>query len=179
MDIPTIELLEYLSRHREALRHAVDAVPPALRTQRPDPERWSVAEVLDHLSIVEQRVTQRLAAALEAARAGHPPSDATATLSLSDEGFAERLVDREQRFKTSQASEPRPGREAEAAWAALEATRRALVDVVEASAGMTMPGAVAPHPAFGPLTFRQWVIFVGGHDARHAKQVKEIGAALS
>jgi len=37
---------------------------------------------------------------------------------------------------------------------------------------------IAPHPRFGPWTFRQWVVFAGGHDARHADQIREMRPAF-
>jgi cysteine synthase A len=37
---------------------------------------------------------------------------------------------------------------------------------------------IAPHPRFGPWTFRQWVVFAGGHDVRHADQIREMMPAF-
>src|SRR5688572_22924094 len=51
-----------------ALRASVESVPPPLRSRRPAPDRWSVAEVLEHLALVEQLFTTRLAAPIGAAR---------------------------------------------------------------------------------------------------------------
>jgi hypothetical protein len=34
-----------------------------------------------------------------------------------------------------------------------------------------------PHPLFGPLSAYHWLAFVGGHEARHAAQIREIAFA--
>src|SRR5436853_6290461 len=49
------ELFAYLAVRRSALKEAVEAVPETARNEPPEPGRWSVAEVLDHLALVEER----------------------------------------------------------------------------------------------------------------------------
>ena len=44
------EVLNYLDSERSALRDAVELVPARLRDQPPGPDRWSVAQVLQHLT---------------------------------------------------------------------------------------------------------------------------------
>ena len=63
---------------------------------------------------------------------------------------------------------------ADAAWAALEAVRADVPKLVRDSDPFPMTEPIAPHPRFGPWTFRQWVVFAGGHDARHADQIREM-----
>ncbi len=65
----TEELIAHLAAGRDALRLAVDAVPVPLRHRRPSPDRWSVADVVHHLSIVEGQIARLLAARIDAARA--------------------------------------------------------------------------------------------------------------
>ena len=54
------ELIEALdSRHAELTR-AVNEVPTAARNCRPSEDRWSVAEVLEHLALVEENVAKQV-----------------------------------------------------------------------------------------------------------------------
>jgi hypothetical protein len=46
----TAELVDLLDRTRADLRRAVDAVPAPRRSDKPAADRWSVADVLEHLS---------------------------------------------------------------------------------------------------------------------------------
>src|SRR5260370_39861629 len=50
------EVLNYLDTERSTLREAVELVPAELRDQAPGPDRWSVAQVLQHLAIIEKRI---------------------------------------------------------------------------------------------------------------------------
>ena len=62
------EVLSRLDGARAALRGALDAIPAPLQRQRPAPDRWSAAEVLEHLTLVERIFGGRIVKALDAAR---------------------------------------------------------------------------------------------------------------
>jgi cysteine synthase A len=177
MPSPSDELLQHLDQNRAALRAAMDTIPIVHRDRRPGPDRWSVAEVLEHLAIVERRIAGRLAEALTATAAkasGSENSGTAATSSAIDPVQIARYSDRSQRFKTSEASEPKGGITADEAWTMLEAARADVAKAVRESDAYPFSEPIAPHPRFGPYTFRQWVAFLGGHEARHADQIREM-----
>ncbi len=64
----TRELLAYLDEQRSVLKSAFESVPAELRELSPAPERWSAANVVEHLAIVETRVSKLLADRIEEAR---------------------------------------------------------------------------------------------------------------
>ena len=178
MNPHTAELVAHLDENRRMLRAAVDEVPAGLRERRPAADRWSVVEVLEHLAIVENRVTSRLGDALAGARERGIPAE-THTGSVLDRSFLDRVVDRSQRFKTSEAAEPRGGLDIQAAWARLDQARGAFLGLLTESDGLAVGRITAPHPFFGQLSFYQWAVFLAAHDARHAAQIREVHAALS
>jgi len=162
------ELLDYIHAQTNDLRKAYDAVPSERRTVRPEPDRWSPAEIVHHLVIVDRRINQRLRALIEEARA-HPPESDTSTV-LSP--IADRIRTRDRRFKTSETSEPR-GTDPARIWDDLAAVRRELEEVVATADGVALGKVFAPHPALGPLCGYDWLAFVGAHAARHADQIRE------
>lgn len=173
-----VEVLDYLDARRIELERAVEAVPHELRERRPGPERWSVAEVLEHLSLVEGGIAQRLSAGIAAARtAGLGAEQSTApvipTVDLA------RVLDRSHRLTASEAQLPRDGLDAAAALAALTAQREALRAAALAADGLALEEVVVPSAVLGPLNAYQWVVFAGGHEARHAQQIREAGSILA
>jgi hypothetical protein len=172
------ELIAHLHSSRAQLRAAVDAVPPSRRRERPGPDRWSVAEVLEHLGLVEQRVADALGARLAAAKAGGLASE-TETSSVLASFDVARILDRSRRFMTGEGSKPKAGLDVAAAWEALERSRDALIEVATAGDGLALGEVSSPHPVLGLLTMYEWLAFLGSHDARHAAQISEIGAHLS
>jgi len=164
------ELLQYVDAQTAALRAAFDAVPAERRAERPTPERWSPAEVVHHVAIVERRVTQRLAALMEQARALPPERESTAILPTR---ATQRAHDRTKRFVTFEAAEPR-GTDPAQVWDDLDDARRAFRDVVARGDGLALGEVSAPHPALGELTGYDWIAFIGAHAARHADQIREM-----
>jgi hypothetical protein len=175
----TSELLHHLDTQHARLREAVDSVPRERRTAKPSPERWSVAEVIEHLSIVETRIERvfsaKLAEARSAARIG-PERDTTPVVGTID---MDRLLDRTRRITAGEAALPTGKLDADAAWAALERARTALRDSVHAADGLALGDVVHPHPVLGPINLYQWIAFIGGHEARHAAQVLELRDLLA
>ena len=172
------ELLEHLDRERAALRSSVDAIPSELRARRPAPERWSVAEVLEHLGRVERGLTRLFVTRLEEARTrGLEPERETGPV-LPTFDMA-RVRDRTRPVTARDASLPSGTLDASAAWSELEAARSALRAAVLAADGLALGEVVHPNPVLGPLNLYQWVAFVGAHEARHAAQIREIGSQLT
>ena len=171
------EVLEHLDRHRAALEHAFAEVPVALRDQRPAPDRWSVAEILDHLAIIEGRIAELLAQQIDAARAAglgpeRESSPVVPTIKM------ERLLDRSRPITARDNSLPRTGCSAQASWKMLTEQREALRNTIRSADGLALGEIVVPHPVLGPINVYQWIVFVGGHEARHTAQIREVAGAL-
>jgi hypothetical protein len=173
----TSEVLRHLDTQHQRLRKAVDSVPRARREVKPSPERWSVAEVIEHLSIVETRIERVFAKKLDEARAAGlgPERDASSVLGAFD---MDRVLDRTRRITAAEAALPSGKLDADAAWEALERARETLCASVRASDGLALGEVIHPHPVLGPINLYQWIAFVGGHEARHAAQVLELRELL-
>src|ERR1043165_695388 len=61
------EIFDDIDRTRARLFQSVEGLSDAQQGFRAAPDRWSVAEVLEHLSIIERRVTKLIAALLDKA----------------------------------------------------------------------------------------------------------------
>jgi hypothetical protein len=173
----TSELIAELDRHHAALREAVNAVPVALRERVPDTGGWSVSNVLEHLSIVEPRIVGGLTQAFVAARsAGLPAAPETAVVAPGD---SDRYLNRQRRIESGEGSKPKQQLDATTAWARLEAAHASAHALVIDADGLDLSGVTMPHPVFGPLNLYQWIVFVAGHEGRHALQIRDIGQGLA
>ena len=171
------ETFACLDQSRAGLRAAVDSVPAHLRDQPPGPERWSVAGVLEHLSIVDERFTAIVANKIAEARAaglgneeGQPPP-----LPPHVEAM---LADRTERRNAPDLLHPR-GLESAAAWERAEAARAAFRLMLIAADGLALSGVIHEHPRFGALNAYQWGGFLAAHESRHAEQIREIASQLA
>lgn len=171
------ELSDYLTRQRAILRTAFESVPSALHGSRPAPDRWSVAEIIQHLSIVEERIGRRLSQQIAEARsAGLSPETSEAPiLPILD---LERLEDRSRRVTAPEFAVPTILMTADDAWVALEESTKSVREALRVGDGYALGVLNAPHPRLGPLSLYQWFAFIGAHEGRHAAQIREIAAAL-
>jgi uncharacterized damage-inducible protein DinB len=173
----TRELLEHLQQSRAALRAAVDAVPAALREKEPAPDRWSIAQVLEHLLQVESGITVMLNRGLrQLQKEGlKPASDDSPVLPTIDR---DRLLDREKKLTAPESAQPKKQLTCDQALQALADSRGGLEEALRAGDGCDVDGVHWAHPFLGDLRFHQWVAFVGFHEQRHADQVAATGKQL-
>lgn len=171
------EILATLDAQLADLRSAVDAVPDGSRARRPSADRWSVAEVLEHLALVESSVAKVCVKQLRAARAAGlgQESETASVLHLLPPAT---VANRARRLSAPEALNPR-GLDADAAWAEIEAVRDRFREFVASCDGLALGEVTFPHPALGPLNLYQWFLFAAGHHARHAAQIREIATQLS
>jgi DinB superfamily len=170
------ELFAYLSVRRNALREAVDAVPEAQRNQPPEPDRWSVAEVLEHLALVEARFKTIVSDRLSEARASglaaeHETGSIVGTFNQAG------ILDRSSKHLAPDVVRPQ-GVDWHTAWSRLDEVRRSFLDTYLSGDGLALGDVIHVHPRLGSLNLYQWGVWVGGHEARHTEQVREIGVSL-
>ena len=172
-------VIDYADRARAELLATVDAVPPPLREARPSEEEWSVAEILEHLMIVERGVAKLVALKLaEMQTQSEPPREAPDAMPAAMSKLT-RLGDRSIRLSAPERVVPRGELSAEEALSALLETRSALLDQLRAADGYALSQASHPHPFFGPLDLYEWVYMTGGHELRHAAQIRDVAAQLA
>jgi hypothetical protein len=172
------EVLNYLDTERSALRDAVELVPSALRNQSPGPDRWSVAQVLQHLASVENRIGMAMTKWIADARTGGTGPE-TETSSVVNNVLVQAIADRSKRRDAPEEFRPPGDADAESAWAALERSRKTLRAAILAGDGLALGGVVQPHPVLGPIDLYQWALFEGSHEARHTGQIREIAEELN
>lgn len=172
------EVLNYLDKTRSELRAAVDSVPSDARNTKPTADRWSVAQVLDHLAIVHSRVAELIKKSIdEAQAAGLGPE--TSTGSVLNTIPTERILDRSRKVEAPDAIRPRDDIDAETAWNELMQAHEKLRAALLSGDGLALEQVIQPHPVLGPINIYQWTLFNGSHEARHTLQIREIGSTLN
>jgi uncharacterized damage-inducible protein DinB len=170
------EVHDYLLSAHVHLQDAVDTIPPDRRDVAPQEGRWSVAQVLEHLAIVETRIARLLAKRLAEARAGGVGQETEATTILWTVDVM-RVLDRRERIEAPEQIRPTQTRTSVDAAEALKRAQSTLQQTVLDADGIALGEISHPHPVLGPLNLYQWGIFAAAHEMRHALQIREIGEA--
>ena len=164
-----------LDDSRAQVKAAVDTVPEHRRRERPAPDRWSVAEIIEHLSLVEKRFTGVVATAIARARETGLAPETSARTPFPAE-HARRVRDRSEVRQAPEMVQPTGSMDLAGAWAALDQAGQGLRDTVSAADGLALSGVTGDHHVWGALNVYQWVELAAGHEMRHADQIREIGS---
>lgn len=157
---------------------AVAAIPSDLRRTRPVPDRWSAAEIVEHLALVSRMFTARLAPPIAAARAA----------GLGDENAARHPVPAPMADAMANRGAPRPAPERARpggamddveAMAALERAHAEFLDLLISVDGRALSAVTYTHAVFGTLDVYQWGELLARHERRHIEQVRELAAQLA
>lgn len=149
----------------------VKDLTPAQWAFRESPDRWSIAENIEHLIAVEERITRRILKILDGP--GEPEKRAAA---VGKDALVEtRGTDRSTRFNAPEPVHPTGKFDTSGLMAELRKTRvQTLAFVSETRSDLRNHFIL--HPAFGDLDCYQWLLLLGKHGDRHALQIEEIKA---
>jgi uncharacterized damage-inducible protein DinB len=170
----TFRSLEALYSDKErvlgTLEETVRSLSDSQLAFRPSPEAWSVAEIVEHLAIVEPGMLKVVGSLLEKAV---PPNGS------SPEAFEVTLDDGIRtggtgKFKTRPEAVPTGSVPAGESLQTLGAIQSGLRALRHRLAAVDVSSVKFPHRALGDLTLGQWCAFIGAHEARHLGQIRSV-----
>jgi hypothetical protein len=165
-----------LDESMAAVQASAESVPLTLRGRRPAPERWSVAEVLEHLMLVDRLFTERIGGRIAAVRAGLG-SEGSERTPLPPQ-IAAMMASRARTRNAPEQVIPTGNVDAVAALAALQQAHAGFRAALRDGNGLALSSVTYDHPFFGTLNVYQWAELMAGHERRHAEQIAEIREQL-
>lgn len=165
--------LKYLKEMRDLLLGHVAGLSAAQWTFKPAPEVWSAAEILEHVTVVEEaqiKVITSAASRLPALPADDRPQ-------VKDQVIEMVTTNREtRRFQTPEVFKP-TGRwnDPKALVEAFGIQRAALIDYTTTTTD-DLRSVAWENPLVGLSDGYQWILFVAAHGERHTKQLVELKA---
>ncbi len=164
-------LLALLDESSKALGESVAGVSEAQAGRRPDDGGWTIAEIVEHVAISEERMFVGVTRGFrELPEAVH---DAEKEKRIHD-----GAVDRTQKFTAPEVSRPtgRFGLLAEAL-AHFRACRARTVGYIEQCRDDQRRRSVK-HPLAGVVTGYEYLLILARHPARHAAQIRELRSEI-
>jgi len=149
--LPPGAIVEKVRDAMAELRAAAAKIPPSRFAERPAPDEWSGNEVMAHVVEAGRFFGGAIAAILDGAPVPAPPRERPPV------------------------SDPRP---ADAWFATLARDRDALFTRVGRAAPSERLDVTIEHFMFGPLNWRETLLFMRLHDLDHAGQLVKIAIAL-
>lgn len=176
------EIYDSLETARARLRAALDGLSADDENLRGAPERWTIAEIVEHLSIVEGqigRLMSKIMDKVEAAGVTPASADSSAerrTPLVDMNAHAERMA---QRFEAPESARPKGGVPVSDSLARLDASSEAIRALRPRVEALDLSATSFPHPALGPLDLYQWLAVLGLHEERHRRQIEALRDSIS
>ncbi|HEX4169035.1 MAG TPA: DinB family protein [Bryobacteraceae bacterium] len=161
----------YLAETRDSLVASTTTLSSSQWDFRPSTSCWSIAGIVEHLALIENRVHATIA------NMGNAPDAADLGEQVQKDDFILAAVP--DRSTKGQAPPPVcPARR----WSGPEALAQFVTSreqTIELLSAPFLRGHVVPHPFFGPWDGYQWILAAAAHTARHTEQVREVTAHAS
>jgi hypothetical protein len=170
--------MKYVEEKRAELLRKLEGADPGLIKQRPADDKWSVAEVLDHLQMVESGVARLIAKRVTKARDGGLGKEESTESVLGSIDFMGDTLDNAP-IQAPEQVRPRADADPESALAALAASRNSLREAATLADGLALGEIKHTHAVLGELDLYQWIVFLGRHEARHTRQIERTLNSLS
>jgi hypothetical protein len=165
------EAMDYVEEKRKELLQSFDGVPGDRLCRRATPDGWSVAEILEHLRMVEAGVARLITKRVGQAReAGLGEERSTESVLPTFEHHSARLDSAV--LEAPATVHPRANVDISEAVEGLESSREALRAAAVSANGLSIGEIKHTHPVLGEIDLYQWLIFVGQHEGRHRKQIE-------
>ena len=160
------KVLRRLDSVHQKLLGTVSPLEPQLYSQRPAEGEWSVAEIVHHLCLVEDRVIKEL----EGAIARAPQRVGFFRRFIPTSIVSVRLI----RVKAPKAMNPLDAPVKEVAIENFDRARESLKTLCATHGDDRFRNLVFKHPFLGDIDGVATVSFVGYHERRHYKQIREV-----
>jgi hypothetical protein len=142
-------------------------------TFKPAPDRWSVAEVSEHITISESAL---LGLVQQRVMTSPAAPEKRAQVKGKDEIIEQRVPDRSHKAQAPEFLKPTGRWPTEADLTkAFQTERAATIDYVRTT-NDDLRDHFFDHPVFGPLDGYQWLLLITTHSARHTAQIEEVKA---
>jgi len=171
MNYQTIsEIYEANDKIRERLKNTVSNLSDEQLNFLPADGEWTIANIVEHVSLVDGGIIRLSAKLLTDAREKGERSDGTAK--ISEAFLQEASIPR--KLQAPERVRPTGTRTVAESFAKMDENREKLEELRSLFETVECSDLKFPHPYFGDLTAHEWLALLGGHEARHTKQIEGI-----
>jgi hypothetical protein len=166
------EAFEVVGVRHANLRSEVAGLAPDQLNFRCRADSWTIGEIVEHLSIVQEgmgKIASKLVKEAEAAGAKGSPDGLIA--GVNTDFIPARGV---RRLDAPENVRPRGEVSLDDSLSKLDKDFQRLQEMRHRIESVDLSSFTFPHPAFGPLSGYQWLALLAAHEGRHLEQIREI-----
>ena len=160
---------------REKFKQSIAALTDEQLNAKPEDDGWSVAQIVEHVAIVNGGALRICAKLLGKGEAAGKTSDGSVTLSSA---FLSAGSDG-QKLEAPEMVRPINNVPIADSIAKLDEQQAQYAELKGKFETVDGVDAKFPHPYFGDLSAQEWLVLSGAHEIRHLKQIRRVLAATS
>ena len=165
------ELIDLLNKSNREFLEAVETVTDQQWSFKPGPDRWSIAEVAEHIVLSEAALFDNATKNVN----GSADEKWDATLGKTDM-LRRALPNRSTRVTAPGEIQPKRGMTRAQLMARFKEQRARTLAYAQETEAPLKAHTVA-NPFFGPLNGHQWLLYIPLHNLRHNLQIAEVKTA--
>jgi hypothetical protein len=173
MQIKTVDdIFETKRKIRTRLLDLLSHVPEREAASAIDGERWSIAQIVEHVAAVDESSIRVCAKLLSKAQADNDVSDGSATISVSFNSKADEIGT--MKVEAPEIVQPKIGSTLAASIAKLNQTARRFEELKLLFRTFDGTKRKFPHPFFAEISAHEWLLLSGLHEERHTRQIRRL-----
>jgi uncharacterized damage-inducible protein DinB len=162
--------VKYLEETRDGVVSAVSGLSDAQWHFKAGPDRWSIAECLEHIALAEDLLYMNVTHNVMSAGPGKPDRDFAKT----DAMVLAMITDRSHKAQAPPQLVPTGRWTPEETLKHFIASRDKTIELMKTEPGLRMH--VLDSPQGIPLDAYEWLLYIGAHSRRHTEQIDEVKA---
>ncbi len=157
---------------REKTKQLAASLSEAQTTNMPEDGQWTFAAMFEHIAIVQDGMTKITAKLLNEAKASEKNSNGEAI--LTEEFRSKAAAAQELKLQAPEQVVPTGKMSIAESLAKMDETQKTLEEMRPLFETVECSDFKFPHPFMGKLNAHEWLTLIGGHEARHLRQLAEM-----
>jgi hypothetical protein len=168
------DIFEMIAKAQARFSASVSGLTELQENFRPAPDRWTIAENAEHISIVNSGFLKLTYKLLKRAEADQKPANADLgllSITMTDDGEL-----KPGKWSAPEMVRPQGGVRVAAAVATNQTLMNDLFELRSRIEAVDLSEQTWKHPALGELNLYQWLLLWGEHQDRHRLQIETVKA---
>jgi hypothetical protein len=162
---------------RARLKDLVSSLTDEQTSALPEGEKWTVAQIIEHIAMVDEGAMRICAKLLREAEAAGKAADGSVVIS---DNFREKRAEIAGiKVNAPDIVQPTGGRTIPESIAKLDENTEQLEKMRSIFESVDGTELKFPHPFFGDISAQEWLALKGGHEMRHIKQIEKVLAKIN
>lgn len=157
---------------RQRLKDILSSLTGEQASTLPDGEKWTIEQIVEHITMVDESTTKICAKLLKKAQAEGHTSDGGAVIS---DNFVQKGAEiAVMKVEAPSFVQPSGEKSVSESIAKLDENTERLNELRLLFESVGGAEFKFPHPFFGDISAQEWLALKGGHEMRHIKQIEKI-----